>query len=81
MTCQHEEITLSFMITGHTKFSPDWCFGLLKKRYRRTKVGSLTDLVEVVNESSVVNVAADQFRRWDGACSNIRLANVPGRIL
>ena len=28
----HNSITLSFMISGHTKFSPDWCFGLLKKR-------------------------------------------------
>ena len=28
----HNTITLSFMISGHTKFSPDWCFGLLKKR-------------------------------------------------
>ena len=26
MTGQHDEITLSFMIPGHTKFSPDWCF-------------------------------------------------------
>ena len=33
MTGQHKEITLSFMIPGHTKFSPDWCFGLLKKKY------------------------------------------------
>lgn len=57
MTGQHDEITLSFMIPGHTKFSPDWCFGLLKKKYRRTKVGGLTDLVSVVNESSVVNIA------------------------
>ena len=39
------------------KFSPDWCFGLLKKKCRRTKVGGLTDLVSVVNESSVVNIA------------------------
>lgn len=38
MTGLHTEITLSFMIPGHTKFSPDWCFGLLKKKYRRTKV-------------------------------------------
>ena len=45
------------MISGHTKFSPDWCFGLLKKKYRRTKVGGLTDLVGVVNESASVNVA------------------------
>ena len=57
MTGQHQAITLSFMIPGHTKFSPDWCFGLLKKKYRRSKVGGLTDLVGVVNESASVNVA------------------------
>ena len=32
LTGLHNNITLSFMIAGHTKFSPDWCFGLLKKR-------------------------------------------------
>ena len=32
LTGLHENITLSFMITGHTKFSPDWCFGLMKKK-------------------------------------------------
>ena len=32
LTGLHQNITLSFMITGHTKFSPDWCFGLMKKR-------------------------------------------------
>ncbi len=53
----HTEITLSFMIPGHTKFSPDWCFGLLKKTYRRTKVGGLTDLCGVVNDSAAVNIA------------------------
>ena len=70
------------MVTEHTKFSPDWCFGLLKKRYitinimnayqcmfiyvpctsiscryRRTKIGRLLDLVDVVNSSATVNVA------------------------
>ena len=57
MTGLHTEITLSFMVPGHTKFSPDWCFGLLKKRYRRTKVDGLSDLVRVVNESAAVNIA------------------------
>ena len=32
LTGLYKNIILSFMITGHTKFSPDWCFGLLKKR-------------------------------------------------
>ena len=56
MTKQHSEITLSFMIPGHTKFSPDWCFLLLKK-YRRTKVGGLSNLCGVVNDSAAVKIA------------------------
>ena len=38
-------IEISFLIVGHTKFAPDWCFGLLKQAYRRTKVGCLDDIV------------------------------------
>ncbi len=45
------------MIVGHTKFAPDWCFGLLKQRYRKTKIGCLNDLAKVVNTSSTVNEA------------------------
>jgi hypothetical protein len=26
----HTSIHLSFLIAGHTKFAPDWCFGLIK---------------------------------------------------
>ena len=48
---------MSFMLVGHTKFSPDWCFGLLKQRYRRTFVSSLQDVADVVNSSADVNVA------------------------
>ena len=53
----HIQIILSFLIVGHTKFSPDWCFGLLKQRFRRTKVGCLADLEQVVNTSAEANVA------------------------
>jgi len=28
MTGQHDEIPLSFLLAEHTKFAPDWCFGL-----------------------------------------------------
>ena len=53
----HRCVTMSFMLVGHTKFSPDWCFGLLKQKFRRTFVSSLQDLVEVVNSSAQVNCA------------------------
>ena len=42
--------------TGHTKFSPDACFGLIKRKFRRTNVSSLDDLARVVNESAACNL-------------------------
>ena len=56
-TNRHSNITLSFLVTGHTKFSPDWCFGLFKRLYRRTYVGCITDIAEVVEKSAVCNTA------------------------
>ncbi len=47
MTNRHTDVTLSFLVVGHTKFSPDWCFGLVKRLYRRTVIGSLKDIAEV----------------------------------
>lgn len=55
LTGRHKEITLSFLIVGHTKFSPDTCFGLIKQRYRRTFVGCLNDIATVVSNSPMVN--------------------------
>ena len=28
----HKDITLSFLVVDHTKFSPDWCFGLFVQK-------------------------------------------------
>ena len=50
-------ITVSFLIVGHTKFSPDWCFGLFKQAFRLTKIGCLDDIVKVVESSAMVNYA------------------------
>ena len=57
LTGLHRTVTMSFMLVGHTKFAPDWCFGLFKQRVRRTFVSSLDDVVDVVNTSADVNVA------------------------
>ena len=53
----HDDIKVSFLPVGHTKFSPDWCFGLLKRHFKRSKVGCLDDIVRVVNESATPNIA------------------------
>ena len=48
----HEKITYSFMIAGHTKFSPDGFFELFKLKLRKSEVENLNDLVQVVKEST-----------------------------
>jgi len=49
----HEEITYSFMVAGHTKFSPDSFFGLFKLKLRKAEVDNLDDLIQVVKDSTV----------------------------
>ena len=45
--------SISFMIVGHTKFGPDWFFGLLKNKYRKTQVSSMRQIASVVKDSTV----------------------------
>ena len=54
LTRLHKEIKISFLPVGHTKFFPDWCFGLLKRKYRWEKIRCL-DIVKAVNESAIPN--------------------------
>lgn len=53
----NKKITVSFLIVGHTKFSPDWCFGLFKQTFRRKNIGCLDDIVQAVESSATVNHA------------------------
>ena len=53
----NRKIEISFLLVGHTKFAPDWCFGLLKQKFRKTLVGCLEDLVRVVDQSANTNHA------------------------
>ena len=51
----HEDIKISFLPVGHTKFAPDWCFGL--SATIACKIGCLDDIVHAVNQSATPNVA------------------------
>lgn len=53
---QHENITYSFLVAGNIKFSPDWCFGLMKQQIRRTLVSSLFDVLEANDKSTLSSV-------------------------
>ncbi|XP_072022962.1 uncharacterized protein [Amphiura filiformis] len=47
-----KSITLNFMLAEHTKLLPDGCFGLIKQRFRVTKVSCLDDMCDVVSASA-----------------------------
>ena len=55
LTGQHDEITMSFLLVGHTKFSPDAGFGMLKSKFRLTNVGCLLDIASIINKSAAMN--------------------------
>ena len=40
------------MLAGHTRFSPDQYFGMIKRKYRKTRVSSILQLSDVVSEST-----------------------------
>lgn len=48
----HDQIDLSFMVVGHTKFAPDGYFGLIKYRYRRSDVYTYHQLADLIEASS-----------------------------
>lgn len=52
----HTESTLSFLVVRHTKFAPDWGFGLLKHLYQRTKVSTLGEIAQVIENPAVCNL-------------------------
>jgi len=52
LTGLHDKIELSFLLVGHTKFSPDGFFGLIKQHYRRSHVYTYDQLANIVQSSS-----------------------------
>lgn len=48
----HTEIELSFLVVGHTKFSPDSHFGSLKRKYRLSHVYTYEQLADIIEQSA-----------------------------
>ena len=55
MTGLHHAIEYNLLLAGHTKFSPDWCFGLVKQKTRKTFISLLFDVTRAVEESTTVD--------------------------
>ena len=57
----HASNFYSFLIAGHTKFSPDRSFGMIKKAYKVTYVSSLYEFANMVETSSNLGVNKAQL--------------------
>lgn len=57
----HDSIGYSFLITGHTKFGPDRCFGIIKRSYKVSYVSSLYEFAQLVESSSAAGVNKAQL--------------------
>lgn len=49
----HSNVMSNLMLPGHTKFVPDWCFGLLKRSFRWAHVSSLDEIQDEVKYTCV----------------------------
>lgn len=67
----HSEIEMSFLVVGHTKFSPDSHFGLIKQRYRKSMIYTYEQLARVIEESAEGDYNRCQRYSSDAAGSGI----------
>lgn len=70
-SAMNKSITLNFLLTGHTKFSPDRLFGVLKHAFLRSIIDCYDDFENCVKHSSpngfneAINGKHVQYRAWD----------------
>ena len=48
------KIELAFMVAGHTKFSPDYGFGVFKRLYRHSELNSVEEVCGMMGKSSLL---------------------------
>jgi hypothetical protein len=51
-----DNITINFMIPGHTKFICDSFFGKIKKTFRDNNINTIDDVENIINKSASVNI-------------------------
>lgn len=56
-----ETVSLNFLIVCHTKFVPDWAFGLVKQTYHWKMISCLDNVVKVVRSSTQTGVKISQL--------------------
>ena len=58
-------IELAFMVAGHTKFGPDYGFGILKRLYRHNDVNSVEEVCNLIGQSTLLIAEAAGTEQGD----------------
>lgn len=53
-TAANKHVEVAFMVAGHTKFGPDFGFGVFKRLYRRADVNTVTDVCRLIESSKLL---------------------------
>ena len=77
-----DRATHNFLIAGHAKFVPDWCFGLVQQRTRKTSISSLFDIARAVDRGfrDSENGCVAWIAQWHSTDLNVRLDELPRYI-
>lgn len=73
----YNEVTLHYMVAGHTHFSPDRVFGWLHGQLKNSDIFDMTDVLEKLNQThlaprySGVELRASNFEKWHDLISPI----------
>jgi hypothetical protein len=69
-----DHVEVKFLVKGHTKFSPDGGFGLIKKYYRRANLYTIDQVTQAINQSTekthrntALVLGKDAFGEWKTA--------------
>ena len=69
----HKTVSLNFLIAGHTKFSLDGCFGLIKQKFRKINVSWLNNIAYVVRKITPSGCNRPQLVASENGIVNVKL--------
>ena len=77
-----KEVSINFLIKGHTKNSCDRCFNLLKQQYHKNNVYSFSHCLEVLRSCPLVEVidATDLSYEWSKLLNSFYMNVVSGTV-
>jgi len=66
-TGRFEDVKISFMVPGHTKFTPDWLFSQIANRFNISDIFNIQDLLTIISaceDTTAIETLPKDYRDW-----------------